>query len=349
MSTISIGTANGIRGAFERASYVCIVSHINPDGDAVGSCVALKHYLADVLGKRAEIVLQDDFPDALGFICDAEDIGHSIGNCDLVVCLDVGGLDRTGVLKAGIEASGAPKILVDHHKNPSGEEFDLVLSDTEVSSTCELLYDLLKMMPEIAGNPAALPEKCRLALMTGMTTDTNNFANSVFPGTLTMASELLSTGVDRDVIIENVLNSYRENRLRAMGFLLDNKLVVSTLGYAYMILDREVIERFGLQDGETEGFVNLPLAIKKVRLSAFLKEDNGFFRVSLRSKDGVSARELAVSTFHGGGHERASGGRLLCPGDISCAEEAGAFMEKALSGFMRFSARLVQDDGCEKQ
>ena len=95
--------------------------------------------------------------------------------------------------------------------------------------------------------------------MTGMTTDTNNFANSVFPGTMRMASELIAAGVDRDLILSDLYHNYRENRLRLMGYLLSENLVISPEGAAVMVLDKECQERFDFRQGESEGFVNLPI------------------------------------------------------------------------------------------
>lgn len=111
--------------------------------------------------------------------------------------------------------------------------------------------------------------------MTGMTTDTNNFANSVFPSTFEMSSKLIDAGVDRDDILIHLYNEYRENRFRAMGAFLQEKLKITDDGVAYAVFRAEDWHRYDLMDGETEGFVNMPLGIKKVRMSIFLREENG--------------------------------------------------------------------------
>ena len=168
-----------------------------------------------------------------------------------------------------------------------------------------------------------------------MTTDTNNFANSVFPSTLQMASELLASGVDRDAILQQVYQSYRENRVRLMGYMQSENLTLLPGGGAYMILTKAIQHRFDLQEGESEGLVNVPLSIGEVRLSVLLKEDEGHFRVSVRSKKGTSAQQLAQRYFHGGGHENAAGGKLFTGEDIPSPEKAADYVEQALKDFLQ--------------
>ena len=173
------------------------------------------------------------------------------------------------------------------------------------------------------------------ALMTGMTTDTNNFANSVFPSTFQMASELIAAGVDRDTLIGKIYQSYRENRVRLMGYMQSEELHILDNGTAYMVLTRDIQERFDMRDGESEGLVNVPLTIEKVRLSVLLKEDDGHFRVSVRSKKGTSAQQLAQRFFHGGGHENAAGGKMLIGEDIPSADAAPACLEQVLKDYLK--------------
>ena len=209
-----------------------------------------------------------------------------------------------------------------------------MFSETEISSASELLYRVLLALPDV-GSADKLPLEVLTPLMAGMTTDTNNFANSVYPTTLQMASELLAAGVDRDALLDKLYHCYRENRLRAMGAMLHERMVITPEGVACTVLDRAFLERFGLQDGETEGFVNLPLGIGRVRMSIFLREDEGHFRVSIRSKEGVSANRLATEAFHGGGHECAAGGKVFYPQDIATPDLAGEYIQAVAARFMR--------------
>jgi phosphoesterase RecJ-like protein len=149
-----------------------------------------------------------------------------------------------------------------------------------------------------------------------------------------MASELIAAGVDRDALLQKLYNSYRENRVRLMGYMQSEQLHILPNGTAYMVLTREIQDRFDMQDGESEGLVNVPLTIGAVKLSVLLKEDDGHFRVSVRSKKGTSAQQLALLHFHGGGHENAAGGKLLIGEDIASPEEAPARVEQILKDFL---------------
>lgn len=317
-------------------SKVAVVSHQRPDGDALGCVAAVCRFLSACLGKQAVALLSADIAPTLEFIVDGVERNSDasvLDTCDLVWVLDLNGLHRTGAFQQELRACKAPRILVDHHLNPRLDEFDLVFSSIEVSSACELLYWILK---DLSGGCASLPTEVLYPLMCGMTTDTNNFANSVWPSTLQMASELLAAGVDRDSIILNLYNSYRENRVRAISYLLSEKLVLDG-PFAYIIINAEDRARFELCEGETEGLVNIPLSIGRVRMSAVFTEDEGFFRVSVRSKKGTSANVFAGEYFHGGGHEQAAGGRILMPEDIDDRRQAEAFVRAAAARFLQNS------------
>ncbi len=323
---------------------ITLVVHTHPDGDAVGSGTALLLYLRENRGKDAELVFPDPVPANLGFLLpaescrvfsdDPEGTARRIAASDLLVCLDCSSFGRTAGAEEAFRSSGAKKILFDHHLSPETEAFDLVFSRTDTSSSCEVLFDALLSLPDIGGDAGKLPAGCAYALMAGMTTDTNNFANSTTPDTLRMAAALLEAGVDRDDILDRVYNRFRENRLRLMGRLLDRELVITAAGTACIVLRKEVQQLFDMQQGETEGFVNLPLGISRVRLSLLLTEQDGHFRVSVRSKKGVSANRLAATYFHGGGHEQAAGGKLFFPDDIPGPDDAQAYILKVTDGFL---------------
>ena len=332
MYTVETEKTRGLRQMLGRAGKVVITSHVHPDGDAVGSTTAMLSYLTEGLGIEAFAVFPDEVPDYLRFIV-PERLSGRIGwgvkaaasalrGAGLLIALDFNDLSRTEALKDHFLAFRGPRVLIDHHVGPDTVSFDLVFSETEISSTCELLYWILTA----ASGSESLPAACKDALLTGMTTDTNNFANSVFPSTLEMASGLLRAGVDRDRILENLYQKGRENRLRLLGHLLSERLIVTPEGAAITIFREEDRKRFGILEGETEGFVNMPLSIGKVRISGFFKEEDGILRVSLRSKKPLSARELAVRAFHGGGHEQAAGGKILVPEDIPTMDAAGDYL-----------------------
>jgi phosphoesterase RecJ-like protein len=246
----------------------------------------------------------------------------------LIICLDFNAFHRTDRLEESLTEASSKKVLIDHHLFPDLEHFTLAFSTQEISSASELLFHILKAMPQCDGKASNLPMKAAEALMTGMTTDTNNFNNSVYPSTFSMASELIAIGVDRDRILFNLFNRFGENRLRLLGTMLKDLLTITEDGVAYMVLDKEIQERYQINEGDTEGFVNMPLSIDKVRMSFLLKEDGDRVRVSIRSKKGTSANRCSRLHFNGGGHENAAGGRLNIPSDIQDIREAGKYVEK---------------------
>lgn len=327
------------------AKKVTVAAHIHPDGDAIGSTQALREYL-ERRGVDTVTVYTEAVPETLAFAVKGvpEDrilafdtqrdaAIQRIAESDLLFCLDCNGPSRIGDIGPCYRESTARKVLIDHHIGPESEIFDLVFSETKISSASELLYNILLAMPDICGDAGRLPKYSAESLMLGMTTDTNNFANSVYPSTLAMASGLLSAGVDRDAILACLYNNYRENRLRLEGHLLHDNMKITPEGVAYMIVDRGLMQKYDIREGETEGFVNMPLAIDRVGMSIFLKQDSdGFFRISIRSKKGVSANRCATKYFHGGGHENASGGRLFfaegygCEPDIASPADAESYV-----------------------
>ncbi|MBP3257202.1 MAG: DHH family phosphoesterase [Bacteroidales bacterium] len=361
-----------LKALLDTAREVVVVAHTHPDGDALGSTAALSLYLREQLGKQVTCILPDTPPENLDFLRAPSvpylfndkaprEAAATIQKADMIVLLDCNAFSRTEGLQKALEDSPAVKILIDHHLNPDSGSFRLVFSTPEISSASELLYWVLKaMVPEntpsgafartepprkleISGDPGwsrsdaeegVFSGTIGMSLMAGMTTDTNNFANSVYPSTFRMASELIAAGVDRDALLEKLYQSYRENRVRLMGYMQNEGLHLLEEGAAYMILTKEIQDRFNLKDGESEGLVNVPLTIRKVRLSVLLKEDGDHFRVSVRSKKGTSAQNLAQRFFHGGGHENAAGGKLF-PGQDFTPGKADEFLRQTLKDYLR--------------
>ena len=323
------------------ASKTAVVTHMKPDGDAIGSSLAMYRFLKEYTDGQIKIVLNDRYPANLAFMVETDEEDSIltfserqdaavawIAEADLIICLDFNAFHRTDNLEQPLHDAQGAKILIDHHLSPDLQHFDLAFSTQEISSASELLFHILKAMPQCNGAAANLPMRAAEALMTGMTTDTNNFNNSVYPSTFNMASELIAMGVDRDKILFNLFNQFGENRLRLLGTMLKDLLTITEDGVAYMVLDRETLEKYHVDEGDTEGFVNMPLSIRNVRMSLLLKEDGDRVRVSIRSKKGVSANRCSRLHFNGGGHENAAGGRLYISREISDISEAGKYVEK---------------------
>ena len=329
----------------EDTRRVAVVTHTRPDGDAIGSSSAMVCWLNGMGAKDVRLLLPDAMPDFLSFIpeecCpgmvmrydnEPDEALRWIASCDTVICLDASGFKRIEGMQEALKAADAGKILIDHHLDPHSEDFDLVFSETEISSASELLFWILLSMTG-TDDAGKLPMPVLRALLAGMTTDTNNFANSVFPSTFEMASKMLAAGVDRDAVLASLYNRCRENRLRITGHLLKDRLRVLPNGAAYIVVRAAELEEYDIREGELEGIVNMPLTLEKVRLSILLREDAGFFRASLRSKRGTSAFRLAERSFNGGGHEQASGGRLYIPADIADPSQVEAYVERVTDEF----------------
>lgn len=345
MQTITSDKIALFKKYIQDSSCVSVVVHTHPDGDAMGSSMALASVLKRMGVASVKVIAPDEWGAGLDFIVDkslvinasqsAEEAQSWIAGSDLLICEDLSDLSRSGAAEQWLRASSAPRVLIDHHLSPDLGSFDLVFSETEISSTCELLYFVLQAFGDVD-----LTIEEGTALFVGMTTDTNNFANSVHPSTLEMASGLLKIGVDRDAVLLEIYNRFRENRFRAMSYYLGDAMHITDTGLAYVVFDKATLEKYDLQDGETEGFVNLPLGMEKVNYSVFLKEDKGYFRVSIRSKKGHSANQLAKQFFNGGGHECAAGGRLYFPENIENPTFASSYIENA-------AARFLQGDPAE--
>lgn len=332
-----------LEAILREAQDIALVGHFNPDGDALGSVTAAYHYLK-ARGKRPRIILPSPYPENMSFlepedpqdrmvICekDMPAARALIAGADAVICLDLNRLARTEYLEEDILAAPGKKVLIDHHIPAELDRFDVALSTVEVSSTCELLFRILMDLPDIAGEPARLGLRCAESLYVGMMTDTNNFSNSVFPGTFEMAGRLMAVGVDKEGLQEKVLSCYSVSRTRLMGHMVKDKMkVLPKYKAAYMLLSNKEKERYHFQPGDSEGFVNLPLAISSVQVSAFFTEnaDSAYVRVSLRSKGNIDVNRFAIRFFNGGGHHNAAGGRLYMP-----LSDVPAYFEQALAAW----------------
>lgn len=337
--------------SFDAAERIGIFTHINPDGDAIGSTIAMASFLESI-GKECTVFYPSEISSSLKFIIpediwpkiriysdDSKDsLEEQIKSLDLLIGLDFNVLSRIGGFSEIFAESAAEKLLIDHHVGPETESFTEVVSDTAVSSASELLLRVLLEHPGAGGLVSGLPALCREAIMTGITTDTNNFANSVYPGTLRAVSELLACGVDRDRIIRELFQSYPLRRIRAQGRIMEKGLKITPQGVGYAVLSRSFLDEFELEDGDTEGFVNIALSIGNVRMSILAKESDdpdGKIRISIRSKEGTSARDCAMKYFSGGGHVLASGGRLTKGVEVNDISEVAAYIERCTAEFLQ--------------
>lgn len=313
-----------------------LTCHTGPDGDAIGSTLGMAHYLK-ALGKEAVVVVPDAYADFLSWMPGSQEIlrfdkhpekaGLMLSMADVIFAMDYNGLGRIDDMGPIVAKSKAVKVLVDHHLAP--EKFcDLSFSFPHLSSTCEVVFRLVLAM----GGYELLTKSACECLYAGMMTDTGCF--SYGPCTrevYLIISMLMQKEINKDRIYNKVFNNYSEGRLRLMGYVLYEKMRVFPERHAALItLSRAEMQRFNFNKGDTEGLVNIPLQMKGIYFSAFLREDTekDLIRVSLRSQGTFPCNKFASSYFHGGGHLNASGGQF-----DGTLQDAVAVFEKGLEEF----------------
>jgi len=305
-----------IMASIDISEKIVITTHLSPDGDALGSSLALYHYLKS-MGKKARIIVPNSFPYFLKWMKGSGEIEiyeynpeaakHILSGADLIFSLDYNISKRAGDMGTAIDASPARKILIDHHLAP-GDNFDIILSHPEISSTSELIFRLLFQ----AGKYDELTQAEAECIYCGMMTDTGGFTfNSSEPEIFEIISLLLRKNVDKDAIYSHVFHNYSADRFRLLGFTLSQRMeIYPELHSALIHLSREDQAQFRFSKGDTEGFVNYPLSIKNIIFSTFIREDEGLIKLSFRSQKSFPCNEFAAEFFNGGGHLNASGGEF---------------------------------------
>ena len=334
------GECSTLRSLLSQSETIVLCCHQNADGDAVGAVLGMGELLR-MLGKAPLMVVPDQYPDYLQWLPNTEKIVRYdkrrdyvdmvLKIADLVICLDFNTLARTDQMQDALQASPAKKLLIDHHPDPDIEAV-VKVSRPQASSTCELVFRVVWQLGlfDQLGKHFAIPVYC------GMMTDTGGFTyNSSNSDIYYIISQLLTKRIDKDKIYRNVFHNYSEHRLRMVGHVLCNCLVVDAERHAaYYTLSREDQKRFHFIKGDGEGLVNMPLQIKGLKLSISLREDTDkqMVWVSLRSVDDFPCNEMAARFFNGGGHLNASGGRLACtlPEAVSIVQQALAAFEDRL-------------------
>jgi len=295
---------------------IIIITHTSPDGDALGSSLALYHFLTE-FGKQANVIVPNEFPDFLQWMPGANQVIIADKNlsiveelleaAELIFFLDFNVLKRIEQLEPLVLKTSASKILIDHHLDP--EYFcNITISHPGISSTSELIFRFICRM----GLFEYLDKSCAECIYTGMMMDTGAFTyNSNSPAIYYIISELLQKGIDKDAIYSKVYCNYSVRRIRMQGYILYNKMkFFRNYNTSLISLTYEEHQQFKSQKGDTEGFVNIPLAIGKVIFSAFIREEKDVVRISLRSKGNFPTNQFAKEVFGGGGHLNASGGEF---------------------------------------
>jgi len=299
---------------FSSAENILLISHINPDGDAIGAQLALYHYLK-VQNKKVTLLSPNYLQEFLKWMNGAELINifirerakskKLIAEADLIVMLDFNQANRLGEAEELVVQSHAKKIVIDHHLDPS-DFVDLIISEPTMCSTSELVHELVCVMngKQFISKPYAE------ALYVGIITDTGNFEHGSYSSrTFRIVAELLDTGIEKEKILNLIYNNFSSDRLRLQGFALNQRMVVlPEYKTAYIYLSKADLLSYNHVKGDTEGFVNLPLSIKGIHFTALFIEKDTFIKLSFRSKGRFPSNEFASLYFAGGGHLNAAGG-----------------------------------------
>jgi bifunctional oligoribonuclease and PAP phosphatase NrnA len=296
---------------------VVITTHFKPDADALGSSLALRGFLVK-LGHTVTVITPSDYPDFLNWMDGNSEvlvyekgktdfqIKKIIAAADIIFCLDFSALSRIHDLEIPVAESKAEKVMIDHHTNPEiFAKFEL--HKVQAASTTELIYDLIELM----GQKELIDVPIGECIYAGIMTDTGSFRH---PSTTSrvhqIAGELIDLGVNTNQIHRKIYDSFTEDRLRFLGFMFSEKLVVlPEYNVAYFTVTKDELKRFNSQTGDTEGIVNYALSIKGMAMAAIIVERPEAVKMSFRSVEEVAVNDIASDHFNGGGHRNAAGGK----------------------------------------
>ena len=332
-----------LRALINGVQRIAITCHKSPDGDALGSTLALCHVLRR-LGKDATVVTPDMAPKALEFIPGVRDLvvftKHEVRarriltEAQAIFCLDFNSLHRIDRLGEIIEPLSTTRVLIDHHLDPE-DAFDLTISFPEASSTCELVFRVLMQM----GLLRMMDRQAASCLYVGLLTDTGGFAYSCDnPEFYEIISSILRRRIDRVNLYNKAMNTFSADSLRLQGYAISEKMqLFPDQGAALIVLDKSDLDRFNYNRGDTETLVNKPLAIPGIYWSVFLREDADRIKVSCRSQGDFSVSDICSRYFNGGGHENAAGGEFY------------GTIDEAVQAFHQVLADLFPDSRQQEQ
>ena len=320
----------------EKAQHIVIFTHMAPDGDAMGSALAMWHWIkVESQKSRVEreitVIVPNAFPAFFNWMPGADKIliyekqarecDPIIAAADLFICTDFNDPKRIGPMGEKMLANPCPKILIDHHPDPA-DFADEVHSHPEASSSCEIVYKLIVESQEVLTSTPINVESQDIAscIYTGLMTDTGNFSyNSTNAELYDIIAALLRAGVQKDEIYNAVFNQYSTDRMRLTGYALYRKMRIYPEHHLALItLTADELDMYHYQPGDCEGLVNMPLQIGNVYYSVFMREERpkpgtpkSRIRISFRSQGDRPVNIWASEVFHGGGHMNASGGELF--------------------------------------
>ncbi|MFB9055851.1 bifunctional oligoribonuclease/PAP phosphatase NrnA [Mariniflexile ostreae] len=308
---------------------IVIVPHKNPDGDAIGSTLALYHYLIKH-NHSATVITPNDYPNFLKWVPGEDMIlkfdsqnkeSHArIEDADIIFTLDFNAFHRTGQMEPALTESKAIKILIDHHQEPD-DYAKYMFSDVSMSSTCEMVYHFIHML----GDTSTINATIATCLYLGIMTDTGSFRfKSTSSTTHKVVADLIEKGADNANIHNHVYDTNSFERLQLLGCALSNLKVLPEYRTAYITLSQDELNQFNYKKGDTEGVVNYGLSLDNIIFAAIFIEDKaeGIIKISLRSKNNFSVNAFSRAHFGGGGHINAAGGKS----DVSLTDTVEKFI-----------------------
>ncbi|WP_160711104.1 DHH family phosphoesterase [Chitinophaga solisilvae] len=308
-----------IKPLLESPKKVVITMHQKPDADAMGSSLALYHYLIQK-GHQVTVISPTNFPDFLKWMPGADGVidfessndraMEALKGIELLFCLDFNALYRTKNMAPYLEKLDCIKIMIDHHLEPQ-PGFDYGVSDTTASSTAQLVYETIYIL----GDEKYINLEIAQCIYAGTVTDTGSFRfASTNAKVHRMVADLMDRGLKHEVIHQAIYDNFLENRLRFLGHSLLNRMeVFYEYNTAMMAIPYTDLKRFDLQTGDTEGLVNFLLSIQGIKMAALIIDRNVEVKLSFRSKGNFDVNTFARKYFDGGGHFNASGGRSTDP------------------------------------
>lgn len=305
-----------LKELLESKKNIVITTHKNPDGDAIGSSLALHQYLLD-LGHNSTVITPNDYPDFLKWIPlenhilkfenDTQEAIAKINQADLIFTLDFNHLSRSGEMETILAQAKATFVMIDHHQQPDSYA-KYTYSDTAMCSTCQMIYHFIEKMNDLN----KITSEIATCIYVGIMTDTGSFRfRSTTSTTHRVVADLIDRGADNTYIHESIYDTNTISRLRLKGIALNNLVVLPEYHTAYISLSQDELDQNNFKKGDTEGFVNLGLSISGIKFAAIFIENKGegIIKISLRSKGDFSVNEFSRQHFEGGGHFNAAGGK----------------------------------------
>jgi bifunctional oligoribonuclease and PAP phosphatase NrnA len=294
---------------------VVITTHQKPDADAMGSSLALSHFLKG-FGHKVTVISPTNWATFLNWMPGCNEVldyespnakaNAAIDEADWIFCLDFNTLSRTKRMEEKLMAAKAERILIDHHREPQEEVFAYGVSDIGKSSTCEMIYDFIVD----SGNADKITTEISECIYAGVMTDTGSFR---FPSTTASVHKLVGhlkdLGLEHSHIHEELYDNFLENRFRFIGNVLLNRMeIFYEYNTALIAIPQQDLIKYDMRTGDTEGLVNFPLSIKGIKLATIIIDRGEERKSSFRSKGGFDVNTFARKYFNGGGHFNAAGG-----------------------------------------